>query len=123
MLMRCCIRRLFSYPVLALCAAIVLLSLSSAVQARSPLIGKYTIYDDIVGADPGEDPHLRFDPQVDPGLTRDLYGGTSSSTSGDVDVVIRRGYQATGFKAGTGRTRVKTKLLITLQSLFGRYFR
>ena len=123
MLMRCCIRRLFFYPVLALCAAILLLSLSSPVHARSPYIGKYTIFDDIVGADPGEDPHLRVDPQVDPGLSRDLYGGTSSSSSSDVDGLIRGRYQKTGFKAGTGRTRVKTKLLITLQSLFGRYFR
>jgi hypothetical protein len=123
MLMRCCIKRLFSYPVLALCAAILLLSLSSAAYARSPFVGKHTIFDEIVEADPGEDPHLMVDPQVDPGLSRDLYGGTSSSTSNGVDGVIRGGYQETGSKAGTGRTRVKTKLLNTLQSLFGRYLR
>ncbi len=121
--MRSCIRRLFSYSVLALIAAVLLVSLSSAVSARSPNIGKYSIYDEIVGADPGEDPHLRVDPQVDPGLTRDLYGGTSSSTADGVDSAIMGGHQATGYKAGAGRSRVKTKLLITLQSLLGHLFR
>lgn len=123
MIMRICIRRLFSYPVLAIGAAIILLSLSSAVHARSPLVGRYTIYDEIVEADPGEDPHLRVDPQVDPGLSRDLFGGTSSSVLDDEDSAITRGHHPTGYRAGARRTRVKTKLLITLKSLFGRYFR
>lgn len=121
--MRSCIRRLFSYPVLAIGVAILLLSLSSTVHARSPLLGKYTIYDEIVEADPGEDPHLRVDPQVDPGLSRDLFGGTTSSVSDDEDSAITRGHQPAGYRAGALRTRVKTKLLITLHSLFGRYFR
>jgi hypothetical protein len=123
MLMRCCIRRLFSYPVLVFGAVILLLSLSSAAHARSPIIGKYTIFDEIVEADPGEDPHLRVDPQVDPGLSRDLIGGTSSSLSDDEDGAITGGHQPAGYRTGAGRTRVKTKLLITLQSLFGRLFR
>ena len=123
MLMRICSRRLFSYPVLVIGAAIILLSLSSAVHARSPLVGKYTIFDEIVEADPGEDPHLRVDPQVDPGLSRDLVGGTSSSPSGDEDSAITRRHQPAGYRTGAGWTRVKTNLLITLQSLFGRYFR
>lgn len=123
MIMRICIKRLFSYPVLAIGAAIILLSLSSAVHARSPLVGRYTIYDEIVEADPGEDPHLRVDPQVDPGLSRDLFGGTSSSVLDDEDSAITGGHQPTGYRAGARRTRVKTKLLITLKSLFGRYLR
>ncbi len=123
MLMRICIRRLFSYSVLALIVAVLFLSLSSAAYARSPNIGKFSIFDEIVGADPGEDPHLSVDPQVDPGLARDLYGGTSSSTRDGVDSAIMGGRQATGYKAGAGRSRVKTKLLITLQSLFGHLFR
>lgn len=123
MLMRICIRRLFSYSVLALIVASILLPLSSAAYARSPIIGRYTIYDEIVGADPGEDPHLKVDPMVDTGILRDLLGGTASSTTDGVDKVITGGHQATGYKAGTRRYRVKTKLLNTLQILFGPLFR
>jgi hypothetical protein len=124
MLMRSCIRRLFSYSVLVLIAAVLLLPFSGAAYARSPKIGIITIFGDIVGADPGEDPHLKVDPQVDPGGTPlDLLGGWSSSVEDDVDSAITGGHQATGHKAGAGRSRVKTKLLITLQNLFGRIFR
>jgi hypothetical protein len=123
MLMRICIRRLFSYSVLALIVAIMLLPLSSATYARSPLIGRYTIFDEIVGADPGEDPHLKVLPEVDSGITRDMTGGTTSSTTDGVDKLIIGGHQATGYKVGTRRSRVKTKLLNTLQILFGPLFR
>jgi len=123
MLMRICIRRLFSYSVLALIVAILLLPLSSATYARSPNIGRYTIFDETVGADPGEDPHLKVDPMVDTGIFRDILGGTSSSTSDGVSRAITGGHQATGCKVGTGRSRVKTKLLNTLQILFGLLFR
>ncbi len=123
MLMRCCIRRLFSYSVLALIVAILLLPLSNAAYARSPNIGRYTIFDDIVGADPGEDPHLKVDPVVDDGIARDLLGRTSSSTIDGGESAIMGGHQATGRKVGAGRTRVKTKLLVTLKILFGQIFR
>ena len=121
--MRSCIKRLFSYSVLALIAAVLLVPLSGTAYARSPNVGIYTIFDETVGADPGEDPHLKVDPHVDPGLTRDFYGGASSSTANGVDNAIMGGHQATGYTAGAGRSRVKTKLLITLQSLFGQLFR
>ena len=121
--MRICIRRLFSYSVLALIVAILLITLSSATYARSPFIGRYTIFDETVGADPGEDPHLKVDPMVDVGITRDILGGRSSSTSDGVNSAITGGHKATGYKAGTGRSRVKTKLLNTLQILFGPLFR
>ncbi len=121
--MRSCIMRLFSYSVLALIAAVLLLPLSGAAYARSPKAGHYTIFGEIVGADPGEDPHLKIDPQVDPGLIRDFDRGASSATADGVDTAIMGGHQATGCKAGAGRSRVKTKLLITLQILFGTLFR
>jgi len=123
MLMRSCIRRLFSYSVLALIVAILLLPLSGVAYARSPNMGIYSIYGETVGGDPGEDPHLMVDPMVDAGSTRDLLGGTSSRTTDGVNSAIIGGHQATGCKAGTGRSRVKTKLLITLQILFGPLFR
>jgi hypothetical protein len=121
--MRSCIRRLFSFSVLALFAATLLSSLSGAVQARSPIAGQYTIFGETVGADPGEDPHLTVDPMVDLEISRDLQGGSSSSTADGVDSAIKGGHRETGYKAGAGRSRVKTKLLITLQMLFGPIFR
>jgi len=121
--MRSSIRRLFSFSVLALIAATLLFPLSGAVHARSPIAGKYTIFGETVGADPGEDPHLTVDPFVEPGLSRDLIGGSYSSTTGGVDSAITGGHRETGRKAGAGRSRVKTKLLITLQMLFGPIFR
>jgi hypothetical protein len=120
MLMRSCIRRLFSYSVLALIAAFLLVPFSDAAYARSPNAGKYTIFGETVGADPGEDPHLKVDPEVDPDITRDIDGGSRSSTTGGVDRAITGGRRETGYEAGAGRSRVKTKLLITLKILFGR---
>ncbi len=121
--MRICISRLFSYSVLALIVAIFLLSLSSAAYARSPRTGIYSIFDDIVEADPGEDPHLKVDPVVEYGIPLYLPEGTSLSMTDRVDKEITGGHKATGYKAGTGRSRVKTKLLNTLQILFGPLFR
>jgi len=121
--MRSCIRRLFSFSVLALFVATVLSSFSGAAHARSPIAGQYTIFDETVWADPGEDPHLTVDPQVDPGITWDLIGGSYSSTADGVESAITGGHRETGNKAGAGRSRVKTKLLITLQMLFGPIFR
>jgi len=121
--MRSCIRRLFSYSVLALFAVLLLLPLSGAAYARSPIAGQYTIFDETVGADPGEDPHLTVDPQVDTGLSRDLLEGSYSSTAKGVDSPITGGHRESGCKARAGRSRVKTKLLITLQMLFGPIFR
>ncbi len=121
--MRSCIRRLFSYPALALIAAVLLISLSSAAYARSPFAGTYTIFGEIVGADPGEDPHLTVDPQVDTGLSRDLTGGSSTSTVDGVDCTNEGEHRKRCNTAGMGRYRVKTKLLITLQIIFGPLFR
>lgn len=121
--MRNCIRRLFSYSVLALIVAVLLFPLSGTAYARSPNVGIYSIFDETVGADPGEDPHLKVDPHVDQGLTRDLYGGASSSTADGVDTAIMGGHRETGCNPGAGRSRVKTKLLITLKILLGQLFR
>ena len=106
-LMRSCIRRIFSFSVLAIIAAVLLLPLSGATHDRSPKAGHYTIFSEIVGADPGEDPHLKVGPQVDPGFVRDFHGGTSSTTADGVNAAIM------------GRSRVKAKLLFALQILIG----
>ena len=121
--MRSCIRCLFSYSVLVLIAAVLLFPLSGAANAGSPKAGQYPIFGETVGADPGEDPHLKINPQVYPGLVWDFDGGISSITVGGVDTAIMGGLQATGYKAGAGRFRVNTKWLITLQILFGQLFR
>ena len=109
--MRSCIRRLFSYSVLVLIAAVLLLQLSGAANAGTPKAGHYKVFGESVGADPGEDPHLKVDPQVDSGIIRDFDRGTSSTTADGVDTAI------------LGRARVKTKLLITMQILLGLLFR
>ena len=119
--MRSCIRRLFSYSVLVMAVAAILVSLSGAAHARSPKAGTISIFGETVSADPGEDPHLRVDPQVDP-LSRDLDGGTVSVPDGK-DGTIIGGRQENGMMTGAGQTRVKTKLLITLQILFGHLYR
>jgi hypothetical protein len=121
MLMRSCIRRLFSYSVLVVAVAAILLSLSGATHARSPKAGKISIFGETVTADPGEDPHLKVDPQVDP-VIRDLDGCAVSPPGGN-DGAITGGHQETGIMTGAGQTRVKTKLLITLQILFGHLYR
>ena len=109
--MKSCIRRLFSYSVLALIAAVLLLLLTGEAYARSLKAGHYTFFGETVGADPGEDPHLKVVLQVDPGIIRNFDRGTSSTTADGVDTAIM------------GRSRVKPKLLITLQILFGPLFR
>ena len=109
--MRSCIRCFFYCSALALIAAVLLLPISGAAYARSPKAEHYTIFSEIVWADPGEDPHLKVDPQIEPGPVRDFDGGTSSTTIDGVDTGIM------------GRSSVKTKLLITLQILFGPLFR
>ncbi len=68
--MRSCIRRLFSYSVLALIAAVLLFPLSGAANAGSHKAEKYSIFAELVGMDP----HLKGDFQVNPGIVRDLDG-------------------------------------------------
>ena len=119
--MRSCIRRLFSYSVLALFAAAILVPLSGTAYARSPKAGIISIFGETVTADPGEDPHLRVDPQQDPG-TRELDGGTVSLLDSG-DGTMTGGHREAEVRTGVGRTRVKTKLLITLQIMFGHLFR
>ena len=119
--MRSCIRRLFSYSVLVVAVAAILLSFSVATHARSPKAGKISIFGETVTADPGEDPHLKVDPQVDP-VIRDL-DGYAVSPPASKDGAITGGHQETGIMTGAGQTRVKTKLLITLQILFGHLYR
>jgi hypothetical protein len=115
MLMRSCIRRLFSYSVLALIVAAILLPLSGAANARSPKPGLYSIFGETVAADPGEDPHLKVDPE----FTRDFDTGSSSSTYLSGDCEKTGGRRETGYLAGAGRSRVTNKLLLTLQIFFG----
>lgn len=84
--MKSCIRRLFSYSVLILIAAVLLLPIFGAAYARSPKAEKFTIFGQLVGVDP----HLKDDLQVDSGIVRDLGGGVCSITVDGVENAIMR---------------------------------
>lgn len=84
--MRSCIRRLFSYSVLALIAAVLLLQFSGAAYAGSLKTGQYTFFGETVGVDP----HLKVAPKVDSGPIRDLDGEIFSIAADGVDTAIMR---------------------------------
>ncbi len=117
--MRILIKRLFSYQRLAPAAVLILVLLSGSAAARSPIPATSDDRGVPVYSDPGEDPHLRAVPVISPLESRGLDEGISLSTTGRSDPVIVGGPQDAGSSTGAGQFRVKNKLLVTLQILFG----
>jgi hypothetical protein len=123
MLMRILIKRLSFLSSLALLAVACLNLLSGTALARSPRPMKLDIYGEFVSADPGEDPHMKTEPVNLSEELQGMDGVPPSKSNGRAEPAIMGGRRGTGRAAGAGRSRVKYKLYVTLQILFGPFYR
>lgn len=121
--MRIRIRRLSFLFSLALLAVACLDPLSGTALARSPKPIELDIYGRFINADPGEDPHMKTDPVNLPEELLGMDGVPPSKSNGRVEPAIMGGRRETGIAAGAGRSRMKYKLLVTLQIMFGPFCR
>ena len=121
--MRSSIRRPYAYFTMVLIAVVLLIQFYGAVNAKSPKAGYYTIYGEIVEADPGEDPHMKVNPLFDSGLILDFKENKILGYS------RLRGYRDNGttpdelIHCRDTKNLRKTKLIITRQIPFGSLFR
>jgi hypothetical protein len=107
-------RTFFVSAAVLLCAAALPLIPDTAL-ARSPRPGVVSIFDDLVGAEPGEDPHLR----VDADIRVDPIGGLGTSALPDADASGRDlvGRDPVNCRR-TGPSRVHSKFLAMLRFFF-----
>ena len=115
--MRSSIKWIYAYYNLILIAAVFLIPFNNAAEAKPREAVSYTIFGEIIKADPGEDPHMKVDPLTDLERILDLNGGRSLAVVECVDIDIMRQHRTIGYIAGIRNFLVKTKSIITIQIL------
>jgi hypothetical protein len=117
--MRDCIKRFASFLILVLAIATVI---PAAVEARAPRSKRVYLSIESRYADPGEDPHLRVDP--DWSTTNTSSSGTGDALSPDYGTnVSSGGHQAAYLGTGKSYSRVNIKLMVFMRFTIGVFLR
>lgn len=109
-------RTIFISVFLLLCAA-ALASVSGPALARSPKPGIVSIFDDFVAAEPGEDPHLKVDPEIRVEPVERLGAGAPPAAGGDDRDLLGDGESCPAGR-GTRSSRVYHKFIAALRIFF-----
>jgi hypothetical protein len=117
-----CIKRFISLIILVISIAVVCLNIPTKVDARAPRSKRVYLAIEDRYADPGEDPHLRYDlnyPTMDGSGQGEGYSASSSSSLPET----LDGHQAAYTGNGKSYSRVKIKLMILARFALGVYLR